>query len=189
MLYKQWKKDQVWPFFGCCTADSPTDKSRHQPYNNGSLVLFSAAWWWCVTFWKLPARSHMSALVLASRVTAVRTRRESHFLSFRAPFIFNVRNFMGYFHRFALYVLFISKFWVNYFIIFGNFRLFYLMTLPPTQSRRHSLMDAKLHYLWQEALSDAFSDKKLKRCIKVRAGVQTADRHKVAVLMVFWDCL
>ena len=22
---KQWKKEQVWPFFGCCTTDSQTD--------------------------------------------------------------------------------------------------------------------------------------------------------------------
>ena len=37
---KQWKKEQVWPFFCCCTADSQTDTGRHQLYNNGSLVIF-----------------------------------------------------------------------------------------------------------------------------------------------------
>ena len=41
---KQWKKEQVWPFLGCCTADSQTETGRHQLYNNGSLVLFSTAW-------------------------------------------------------------------------------------------------------------------------------------------------
>ena len=40
---KQWKKEQVWPFFGCCTADSQTDAGRNQLYNNDSLVLFSTA--------------------------------------------------------------------------------------------------------------------------------------------------
>ena len=44
-IFKQLKKEQVWPFFGCCTADSQTDNdaSRHQLYNNGQLVLFSNA--------------------------------------------------------------------------------------------------------------------------------------------------
>ena len=41
---KQWKKEQVWPCFGCCTADSQTYTGRHQLYNNDSLVLFSIAW-------------------------------------------------------------------------------------------------------------------------------------------------
>ena len=41
---KQWKKEQVWPFFGCYTADSQTAADRHQLYNNGSLVIFSIAW-------------------------------------------------------------------------------------------------------------------------------------------------
>ena len=40
VLGKHWKKEQVWPFFGYCTADSQTDA---QLYNNGSLVLFSTA--------------------------------------------------------------------------------------------------------------------------------------------------
>ena len=40
---KQWKKEQVWPFFGCCTADSQTDAGKHQLYNNGSLNFFSTA--------------------------------------------------------------------------------------------------------------------------------------------------
>ena len=40
---KQWKKEQVWPFFGCCTADSQTEAGRYQLYNNGSLVRFSTA--------------------------------------------------------------------------------------------------------------------------------------------------
>ena len=40
---KQWKKEQVWQFFGCCTADSQTDTGRNQLYNNGSPVLFSTA--------------------------------------------------------------------------------------------------------------------------------------------------
>ena len=31
-INNQWKKEQVWTIFGCCTADSPTDK---QLYNNG----------------------------------------------------------------------------------------------------------------------------------------------------------
>ena len=41
---KQWKKEQIWPFFGCCTADSQTYAGRHQLYNNGSLVLLPTAW-------------------------------------------------------------------------------------------------------------------------------------------------
>ena len=43
-INKQWNKEQVWPFFGCCSADSQTDAGRHQLYSNGSLVLFSTAW-------------------------------------------------------------------------------------------------------------------------------------------------
>ena len=43
MMFKQWKKEQVWPYFGYCTADSQTDAARHQLYNNGSLVLFYTA--------------------------------------------------------------------------------------------------------------------------------------------------
>ena len=43
MIAKQWKKEPVWPFFGCCTADSRTDAGRHQLNNNSSLVLFSTA--------------------------------------------------------------------------------------------------------------------------------------------------
>ena len=34
IVTKQWKKEQVWPFFGCCTSDSQTDEGRHQLYNN-----------------------------------------------------------------------------------------------------------------------------------------------------------
>ena len=41
---KQWTKGQVWPYFGCCTADSQTDWGRNQLYNNCSLFLFSNAW-------------------------------------------------------------------------------------------------------------------------------------------------
>ena len=41
---KQWKKGQVWPFFGCCAADSQTDAGRHQLYDTSSLVLLSTAW-------------------------------------------------------------------------------------------------------------------------------------------------
>jgi len=44
LLSSSGEKEQVWPFFGCCTADSQTDAGRHQLYNNGSLVLFSIAW-------------------------------------------------------------------------------------------------------------------------------------------------
>ena len=40
---KQWKQEQVCPFFGCFTADSLTAAGRHHLYNNGSLVLFSTA--------------------------------------------------------------------------------------------------------------------------------------------------
>ena len=39
-MCKQWKKEQVWPFFCCCKADSHTDAGRHQLYTNGPLVLF-----------------------------------------------------------------------------------------------------------------------------------------------------
>ena len=46
LFIKQWNKEQVMPFFGCCTADSQTNKVRHQLYNNGSLVLFSTVWSW-----------------------------------------------------------------------------------------------------------------------------------------------
>ena len=42
-IIKQWKKEQVLPYFGCCTADSQTDAGRQQLYNNGLLVLFSIA--------------------------------------------------------------------------------------------------------------------------------------------------
>ena len=42
-MAKQWKKEQVWPFFGCFTADSQADTGRHQLYNNGSFVLFFTA--------------------------------------------------------------------------------------------------------------------------------------------------
>ena len=42
-IIKQWKKEPVWPFFCCYTADSLTDTGRHQLYNNGSLILFSTA--------------------------------------------------------------------------------------------------------------------------------------------------
>ena len=38
--HNEWKKEQFWPFIGCCIADSQTDTGRHQLYNNGSLVLF-----------------------------------------------------------------------------------------------------------------------------------------------------
>ena len=41
LIAKQWKKEQVWPFVGCCTAYSQTDAGIHQLYNNSSLVLFS----------------------------------------------------------------------------------------------------------------------------------------------------
>ena len=44
-ISNQWKKEQVWPFFGCCTADSQTDAGRHQLYNNGLLVLFFHCLW------------------------------------------------------------------------------------------------------------------------------------------------
>ena len=37
---EQWTNEQVWPFFGCCTAGSQTDAGRHQLYNNDSLVFF-----------------------------------------------------------------------------------------------------------------------------------------------------
>ena len=43
VIFKQWKKEQVWPFFGYCTADSQTDAGIHQLYNNGSLDLLSTA--------------------------------------------------------------------------------------------------------------------------------------------------
>ena len=36
-MYKQWKKEQVLPFIGGCTADSQTDTGRLQLYNNGPL--------------------------------------------------------------------------------------------------------------------------------------------------------
>ena len=39
-LVEQWKKEQVWPFLGCCTADTKTDVGRHQLFNNGLLVFF-----------------------------------------------------------------------------------------------------------------------------------------------------
>ena len=42
VISKQWKKEQVRPFFGCCTADSQT--GIHQLYNDGSLGTFSTAW-------------------------------------------------------------------------------------------------------------------------------------------------
>ena len=32
-LNKQRKKEQVWPFSGCCKADSQTDAGRYQLYN------------------------------------------------------------------------------------------------------------------------------------------------------------
>ena len=35
VLSKQWKKEQVLPFFGCCTGDSQSDASRHQLYRLG----------------------------------------------------------------------------------------------------------------------------------------------------------
>ena len=44
LLVQSVEKEQVWPFFGCCTAYSQTDTGRHQVYNNDSLVLFSTAW-------------------------------------------------------------------------------------------------------------------------------------------------
>ena len=47
VMAKQWKKEQVLPFFGCCTADSQTDPGRHQLHNNGSLVYFSTPWSFC----------------------------------------------------------------------------------------------------------------------------------------------
>ena len=31
---KQWKKEQVWPFSGFCTADSQNDSGRQQLYSN-----------------------------------------------------------------------------------------------------------------------------------------------------------
>ena len=43
---KHWKKEQVWPFCCCRTADSQIDAGhpgRHQLHNNGSLVLVSTA--------------------------------------------------------------------------------------------------------------------------------------------------
>ena len=44
LMSKQRKKEQVWQFFGCCTADSQTDAGRYQlMYNNGLHVLFSIA--------------------------------------------------------------------------------------------------------------------------------------------------
>ena len=44
LMAKQWKKEQVWPFFDLCIADSQTDAGRYQLYNNGSIVLFSSAY-------------------------------------------------------------------------------------------------------------------------------------------------
>ena len=42
-LNRQWKTEQVWPCFGCCTSYSHTDAGSPQLYNNGSLILFSTA--------------------------------------------------------------------------------------------------------------------------------------------------
>ena len=36
--WKQCKKEPVWPFFCCCTADLQTDSGRHQLYNNQRLA-------------------------------------------------------------------------------------------------------------------------------------------------------
>ena len=38
---KQWNKEQVWPYFGCCTADSPTYISCS---TTACLFLFYIAW-------------------------------------------------------------------------------------------------------------------------------------------------
>ena len=32
-IFKQWRKEHVWKFLGCCTADLQTDTGRHQLYN------------------------------------------------------------------------------------------------------------------------------------------------------------
>ena len=53
------KKEQFWPIFGCCTADSQTDTGRHQLYNNGSHVLFSTAWKWSQIKQKLSIFSNL----------------------------------------------------------------------------------------------------------------------------------
>ena len=41
-IIKQWKIEQVWPYFSCCTADSQIDAGKHQLHNNGSLFLSTA---------------------------------------------------------------------------------------------------------------------------------------------------
>ena len=40
-LNKQWKKEQICPFFACFTADSHTEAGRHQLYYKDLLVLLS----------------------------------------------------------------------------------------------------------------------------------------------------